>query len=205
MYTLEDFVITDKTEILSFIKNHNFGMLISAKDHLPAITHLPFLIEEIDDKLFLLAHQARNNGQWQKLKEQPECLVVFNGPHTYIPPDLYTVPASLPTWNYTTAHVYGRVTVKEDTETLKQLLHKLISQHDTVYLKRYEQMPDEFLQSFRKHIVGLIIEVERIECKYKLSQNRPKSDRLPIINYLSNSENSEEKEMAEMMKKLYSL
>ena len=62
----------------------------------------------------LYGHVARNNDQWRK-PALGESLAIVRGPDAYVSPSWYAAKAEhgrvVPTWNYVTAHVYGRLVV----------------------------------------------------------------------------------------------
>ena len=78
-------------------------------------------------------------------------------------------------------HVYGRCRVFEQADELTALVDALSgvyeSRFDDPWQPRY---PDSML----KAIVGIELEIDDIQCKYKLSQNRPAADHQPVIEQL---------------------
>ena len=62
----------------------------------------------------LYGHVARNNDQWRK-PARGESLAIVRGPDAYVSPSWYAAKTEhgrvVPTWNYVTAHVYGRLVV----------------------------------------------------------------------------------------------
>ena len=65
----------------------------------------------------IIAHVSRNNDQW-RLPAIGDALMVLHGPDAYISPSWYPSKAVdgrvVPTWNYLTVHVYGRLVVHDD-------------------------------------------------------------------------------------------
>lgn len=177
MYIPKTFNITDEQEILSFIKRHAFGQLISSVEGRPFSTHIPFLIDESSNTL--IAHLAKPNPQWQNIEEQ-EILVSFQGPHAYISPQWYEAPG-VPTWNYQAVHVYGRGAAFHDKDRLKKVVDTLADKYESDFEKPWQ--PD-YKAAMLHGIVGLEIKITEIQCKYKLSQNRSNEDRQRVIDQL---------------------
>ena len=177
MYIPEKFAVTDADEIFAFLTANAFGQLVSQHDGRPMVSHLPFLVAA--DRGTLKCHVARQNPQWQQLEGQ-QVLATFLGPHDYISPSWYR-GAGVPTWNYQAVHVYGRCRVFEQADQLTALVDALSgvyeSRFDDPWQPRY---PDSML----KAIVGIELEIDDIQCKYKLSQNRPAADHQPVIDQL---------------------
>ncbi|HEY9285423.1 MAG TPA: FMN-binding negative transcriptional regulator [Pyrinomonadaceae bacterium] len=176
MYTPSHYKVVDPQAVRSFIKRHGFGALVSFKDSLH-VTHLPFVVEE-GEPLALSSHMARANPHWRAFAENPEALVIFQGPHAYISPALYEDRISVPTWNYAVVHAYGRVRLDDDVEAV---LEKMIRAFDADYLAQWSELPEEYKSKLKAGIVGFELEVERVEAKFKMHQGKSRADRLRII------------------------
>ena len=61
MYIPKYFAETDEEKLVAFMQEFNFATLITSENGFPTATHLPFIIEKRDDKVFLLAHLAKAN------------------------------------------------------------------------------------------------------------------------------------------------
>jgi transcriptional regulator len=158
---------------------HSFGQLTSHVDGQIFASHLPLLLS--DDGKKLLGHLARANPQWSQLEDQ-QVLVVFQGPHSYVSPSWYSQPG-VPTWNYQAVHVYGHVQCLHDSERLRQIVEELTRINESGFDSPWQTNYDiRQLQG----IVGLEIEIEQIQCKYKLSQNRQQQERTDVADQLEN-------------------
>jgi transcriptional regulator len=122
----------------------------------------------------LLGHVARANAQWQALEGADHVLAVFQGPHAYISPSWYEQHPSVPTWNYAAVHASGRARLMDEAE-LHELLMRLSSTYEAGRENawRMSDLPAAYVDSMLKMIVGFELVVERLEGKFKLSQNRP--------------------------------
>jgi transcriptional regulator len=134
----------------------------------------------------LLGHVARNNEQW-KVPAQGESLVIVRGADAYISPAWYQSKAEhgrvVPTWNYITAHVYGRLVVHDDPAWVEGLVRRLTAKHESGRAEPWsvDDAPERFVAGQLRAIVGLELEITRIEAKAKLSQNRPEADVAGVI------------------------
>jgi transcriptional regulator len=188
--------------LLQHIDQHDFGLLIShGADGLIA-SHIPFLIERDGDELHLLGHLARPNPQVEHLGRGDEVLAIFSGPHAYISPSWYASGPSVPTWNYADVHAYGSVRVIEDDDWLRRVLHRLSERHEArnSIPWQMQDLPETYLRTMLKGIIGLDISVTRLEGKYKLSQNRPAADRPRVIAALEGQSNADPLAVAELMR-----
>ena len=161
-------------------------LVTSTPDGLIA-SFLPFLHEpETGGHGALIGHLARANPQWQHAP-QGESLVILRGPDAYISPNLYPSrledPKVVPTWNYLTAHVYGTLVVHDDPTWVEALVRRLTDHHEVDEQPPWsvEEVPAGYLKGRLRAIVGLELQITRIEAKAKLSQNRPDIDRPSVV------------------------
>ncbi|WP_029422577.1 FMN-binding negative transcriptional regulator [Alicyclobacillus macrosporangiidus] len=198
MYVPKAFSMDDPQEIAHFLRDHSFGLLISTSGGELTATHLPFVFDADGRRLW--AHMARANPQWRDLHGQT-ALVVFQGPHAYISPSWYEVPQSVPTWNYVAVHVYGRCSVIEDEGELADLLAKTVR-----FYEPDSRLPEEagepYYRNLMRAVVGFRLDIERIEGKAKLSQNKPPEVRRRVIEALGRTGDAEAQEVAAWMRRL---
>jgi len=160
---------------LDWLAAHDsFGTLVSTVDGAPFATHLPVLYARDGEQVTLTGHWARPNPQWQGIESQ-RVLFIFHGPHAYVSPRWYIEPArNVPTWNYATAHVYGRPRLIEDTQSLERLVDALAQKYEGGAAQpwRLAQSNPGSLRSLGG-IVGFELRADEVQVKYKLNQNHP--------------------------------
>ena len=177
MYVPNHFSVTETEEIFSFLDANAFGQLISTVDQRLTASHLPFLVSS--DRKHLQCHLARQNTHWQHLQDQ-RVLVTFQGPHDYISPSWYQTPG-VPTWNYQALHVYGRCRVFEEPEAIATVVETLSRRYESGFEQPWKP---QYRDAMLKAIIGVEIEIEELQCKYKLSQNRSEVDQQGVIDKL---------------------
>jgi transcriptional regulator len=154
------------------------GMLATM---LPLIHELPGSAPEAGDRGRLLGHVARNNRQW-RVSAEGEALVIVRGPDAYISPSWYATKREharvVPTWNYITAHIHGRLIVHDDPAWVETNVRALVARHESRRAKPWsvDDAPHDYFAGQLRAIVGVEIAIERIEAKFKLSQNRSIED-----------------------------
>jgi transcriptional regulator len=129
-----------------------------------------------------------------------EVLAMFHGPHAYISPAWYTELQSVPTWNYMAVHVYGeaRITTADELIDILQCTVQSFEQHrDKPW--RMNSLPAEYIDNMARGIVGFEIDIQRIEGKFKLAQNRSQEDVLNVISELRLTGAAESAALAEAM------
>ena len=89
---------------------------------------------------------------------------------------------------------------KGDFESYELYLGLLDESLEEKYQQLMNELPKDYIQKMVKGIVAFEIEVDRLEGKYKLSQNKTENEQKNIVHSLEKSEHSSEKEIAEAMK-----
>jgi transcriptional regulator len=169
----------DEDDVQRLLSRHRAADLITAGPNGLEATMLPLLHDR--DHGTLLGHFARNNDHWKRADGQ-QGLVIVRGPDSYISPTWYPSKAEhgrvVPTWNYVTAHVHGPVTIHDDVDWLEALVRRLTDAHeaDSPAPWGVDDAPEKFFNGQLRAIVGVEVRIERIDAKFKLSQNRPDAD-----------------------------
>lgn len=200
MYVPAHFKEDDPARISAFIRDNAFGMLVTAPQGQPFVSHLPFLFEQgAGTQGTLRGHMARANPHWQHLIPDAEVLVVFQGPHAYVSPSWYVSPG-VPTWNYAVVHVRGKPRLIETESELEALLARQTHVYEQHRPRPWKpELAGERRTRLLGMIVGFEIEVTEIQAKFKLSQNRPEEDRLRVIAELNGSSHQTEVAVAKLM------
>ena len=201
MYIPEFNRVEDRAVAVAFMRANPFAILISNTDGSPFATHLPLLVDEVGDQVVVRGHMAKANPHWKSMQPGQESLVIFHGPHAYISPSLYEIRESVPTWNYGAVHVYGEATLFSDEARLNETLHAMIHTFEEAYMTQWTSLTDEYRRRMLKHIVGFEIKVSRLEAKFKLSQNRTKTEQARVIQCLNQSKDSAISGTAELMQR----
>ena len=181
---------------LDVIRSNSFGILLSEVKGEIYVTPLPFLIESEGNGMVLYAHLARIN-EHSKYLEGSRVTVIFQGPHHYISPRWYMDPRSVPTWNYVIVKVNG-ISETVDHAVLLSIIKKLSDLHDPEW-SSLKKENESYYQKMTSEIVGIKIKIDKIEGKFKLSQNHPRDDIESVITHLSELDH-DAVEMAELMK-----
>jgi transcriptional regulator len=181
MYSPKFNQVSERAVLIEAMRSYSFAILFGpqargGEEGAAQATHLPLVVKDEGPHGVIEGHFAKANRHWQALAER-ETLVVFPGPHTYVSPTLYVEELSVPTWNYISVHAYGTLTLVEDEAEKEALLNGLLETHEPSYWVRWRAMPDGYRRSMLAGIMGFRIPIERIEGKFKLSQNRSQTER----------------------------
>jgi len=173
LYIPPHFRVDDPDDLFAFMERNAFATLVSTGEAGLHVSHIPLLPEREGGKVRLLGHVARGNAQWQALESARDVLAIFHGPHAYVSPGWYQGHPAVPTWNYAVVHAHGRARLMDEAE-LHDLVVRLSNTYEARRAKPWKatELPADFVGNLLKAIVGFEIEVERLEGKFKLSQNR---------------------------------
>ena len=197
IYVPPHFRVEDRERLVDFMREHAFATLVAAGDTGLDVSHVPLLVDLEGESIRLRGHLARANAQWEALEGARHVSAIFQGPHAYVSPTWYVTHPSVPTWNYAVVHAHGKARLTDEAE-----LHEIVTELSARYEAgndppwRLSEQPASYVSSMLGMIVGFEIEVERIEGKFKLSQNRPAE----IARVAARLEASGERELAAMMR-----
>ncbi len=183
LYQPRHFALPDSAQALALIDAHPFATLISAHPDDagdPLVSHLPLLAQHEGDALRLLGHLAAPNPQAAALADGMPVTAIFHGPQGYVSPAWYGSPQAVPTWNYAVVHARGRIARVDDSAGKERLLKALIDRHDPPYHAQWDALDPAWREGMKRGIVGLVITVEQLAAKMKLSQNRSAEDRAGV-------------------------
>lgn len=170
---------TDQGIIDRFIDVFPLAMITSHRDGEFICSHIP-LWRQLDGSLF--GHVDGNNSQF-KSEQYLSAQIVFMGPSAYIPPQAY-VSRQLPTWNYLAVHMQANITVvdapHQKLEILEQTAKRLSEQASDYQVDER----DPRVISNLPHILGLVIQPESTEGRFKLSQDKSSPDSLAALRWL---------------------
>jgi transcriptional regulator len=199
MYMPKHFEETRTDALHGLIRAYPFATVVTHAASALTANHLPF--ELVDGVLH--GHVARGNELAQQ--DGAEVLLVFRGPDGYISPNWYPskheTGREVPTWNYAVVHVHGRLRVIDDAAWLRRLLETLTDHHEADQPQPWKvgDAPDDHIEKSLRAIVGLEITIERIEGKFKLSQNHPARNRAGVIAGLRERDGDGDVELAALM------
>ncbi|MFM7856108.1 MAG: FMN-binding negative transcriptional regulator [Flammeovirgaceae bacterium] len=199
MYTAKTNRNNNPHELLEFIRQNGFGILVSQVEDKPWATHIPMYLSPDGKKL--TSHIARGNPQWRSWNNTTEVLAIFQGPHAYISSSWYD-HENVPTWNYIAVHVYGTIRLLEGDEVVQSLKH-LVDKYEKASAQpvTVEGMSATFLQNEIRGIIAFEITINKMEAAYKLSQNRDDKNYTEIIHQLEKRGDSGSVKVAEEMKR----
>ena len=163
--------LEDRAELLAFMRQNNFPVLVTGLGGALHASHLPAMVHEAGERLVIDMHMAHANPQWHEFFDE-EVMVIFTGPHGYVSPRWYEDSERVPTWNYTAVHAYGVPQLVEDQAAKHASQRRLVAAMDPEWLPKFDALSEKYVSGMLNGIVNFKIPVTRIETRWKLSQNR---------------------------------
>jgi len=188
MYLPSAFAETDVSVLHQCIRAHPLGALVTLTADGIEANHIPFLVyPEPSPFGTLRAHVARGNRVWRDSVQDVRCLVIFQGPNSYVSPSWYPSKEQtskvVPTWNYVVVHAHGHLKAVDDPAWVAAHVAALTDAHEEGRTPRWHvtDAPPDFVAAQTRGIVGIEIQIDQLVGKRKLNQNRSAEDRAGVI------------------------
>jgi transcriptional regulator len=203
MYNVPYFKASEQKDVTEFMRQHSFVILCGVDSSgKPVATHVPVLMEEREDKLFLLAHVMKKQAHTEAFLQNNKVLAIFYGPHTYVSASWYENKQVASTWNYQAVHAQGTLRFLNKDGLLKIITslteHFENNPHSPSLVQK---MDPAYIEKSMQAIIAFEIEVQSIEHVFKLSQNREAESYHNIVKHLKEGDH-ESKAIADEMKQL---
>jgi len=203
VYIPDHFAVTDAALQLDLIERFPFGALATVTAGRIRTSHIPFLLERnAGTGPALFGHVARANPHWSELPDATDLLVSFVGPNAYISPSWYGSSNQVPTWNYIAIDVRGRVQVLDDPAQRLDVVDRLSAHHERHLPKPWhsDKLDIQRRAALLEAIVAFRIDIDSIEAKAKLGQNRaPTEIRSAAAELIRRDSRSAERQLALLM------
>jgi len=187
LYIPKPHLVEDRKFLHDFMDEFAFADLVTSALAI-RITHIPVLLDRAAGPYgTIYGHIARHNPQSECFNGHDPAVIVFHGPHSYISPTWYAKPESVPTWNFAVVHASGRLKPIADPEPLHGLLAKLITKFEgPASAYDFAKLPASYVNGMLGGIIGFEMQVELLEGKFKLGQDRSEADKESIVKNLRN-------------------
>jgi transcriptional regulator len=129
----------------------------------------------------LVGHVAIKNDQWRE-PAIGDAMAIVSGPDAYVTPSWYETKREhgrvVPTWNYVIAHAHGRLVIHREASWLEANVRRLVALHEARREEPWavDDAPETYIAGQLRAIVGVELFIDRLDAKWKLSQNRSAAD-----------------------------
>lgn len=201
MYQPAMFREVNQAVLHELIRDFPFATMVVIHSAGVEISHVPLVLDATKQKL--IGHVAKANPLAKILSLASAAVtVVFNGEHGYISPSYYLQPEqNVPTWNYAVVHVYGEISLITDEVRLMDILDHLQSQYDAITT----DWSNPIMSAQLKGISGFEIDIQELQGKFKLSQNKKPDEQKHLLKQLAKSNSTSDVKLAEFMQDYLSI
>ena len=166
--------MTDVAELRRLIERNPWTTLVSSTPDGLVASHYAVLLDQERDDLTIVGHVGKPDDMIHGLGER-ELMIVVQGPHGYVSPGWYGDVASVPTWNFVSAHLTGVPEILSPEENL-QVLDRLVAHFEGRMPEprmMWERTNDPtYVERLERGTVGFRLTPTRVVAKRKLSQNK---------------------------------
>ena len=195
LYIPKAHVVEELKFLHDFMEEFSFVMLVTATPTV-RITHIPSILDRTQGRFGTIrGHISAQNPQKAALDGTQKAVIVFRGPQGYISPTWYANRTSVvPTWNFGVVHASGRPRPITDKARAYDLLATLIARNEkrigsTEY--DFAAQPREYVDRMMQGISPFEMEIQALEGKFKLGQERSDGDRNGVLAHLARGEYKE--------------
>ena len=203
LYIPKAHLVEDRKFLHDFMDEFSFVDLVTSTPTL-RITHIPTFLDRTAGKYgTIFGHVSKQNPQSQTFDGNHDAVIVFRGPHGYISPTWYAKPDVVPTWNFAVVHALGKLRPVAERKPLHDLLAKLIDKNEDYSKSGYSfaNLPESYKFGLMAGIIGFEMEIEAIEGKFKLGQERSEGDKQGVLKNLQKARR--ERSLSELIANFY--
>ena len=207
MYTPKHFEEPETHVMHRLMRERPLATLVTIGSDGPDANAIPMqLIVREDTPLGVLrGHVARANPLWREHPAETPTLAIFHGAESYISPAFYATKAEsgkvVPTWNYVLVQARGHLRVIHDPQWIHAQIDALTHARESASPQPWAvtDAPPDYIEKLIGAIVGIEITINRLQGKWKVSQNQPPSNREGVINGLNERAMGEDTVMASLV------
>lgn len=206
MYVSKHHQSKDREAVIALMQTYPLGAWVCHSQEGMIANHVPFFLDRTRGPHgTLMGHVARANPVWRQLTADTPSVVMFQGAQSYITPSWYPGKAEhgrvVPTWNYVVAHAHGTARAIEDPDWMRDMLIRLTDSQESQQTSPWHvsDAPSSFIEKLMRGIVGVEIQINRLEGKLKASQDEDSRDRHGTVRGLQSIHSDQSREMAELI------
>jgi transcriptional regulator len=172
----------------AFIREHALGTVVVGSPQLEAF---PMPLELVSDgKLGVLRGHVVRANHLSQVPSGTAVLVMFQSANAYISPRWYVNGQQsgrvAPSWNFAAVHATGPIRFIDDSSWVRAHLDSIVHAQEAGRERPWSlgEAPGEFIDDLVRRLIGLEIDIARLEGKRFLSQHRTPGDRESLARHL---------------------
>jgi transcriptional regulator len=178
MYRPNAYVVDDAAILQETMRRRGFATIAAIVEGHIQFAYAPVIVDDSPKPLGSIRFHLSRANPLAELRDV-EMRVSFLGPDAYVSPDWYQGQGFVPTWNYIAVEAHGHARML-DNDGLSALLHDLSALHEERLRPKSPWTPDKISEertaALLKSIRGFVVNLETLQGKFKLSQDKPAAD-----------------------------
>jgi transcriptional regulator len=179
MYRPSAFAVDDVQVLHEVIRVRVFATVVANRDGGVRFAYAPAIVDAGNGaRGGIRFHLARGNPL-AGLETGARVWISVAGPDAYVSPDWYRATVTVPTWNYIAVEGEGALR-RQSREELRKLVVDLSAQEEAKLAPKppwlIDKVPAERVEVLLNGIVGFSLSFERLQGKFKLSQDKKPED-----------------------------
>ena len=184
MYRPGAFVVDDIADLHGVIHRRVFATIATIVGGTVTFAYAPVILDAKNGPRGGIRYHLAIGNALAKLEDGTRVWISTMNPDAYVSPDWYKSIVTVPTWNYIAVEGEG-VVRRTSRQELRQLVVDLSAQEEKNLLPKQpwliDKVPPERTEVLLNGIVGFSLSFERLEGKFKLSQDKKPEDFVGVI------------------------
>jgi transcriptional regulator len=184
MYRPGAFAIDDTAVLHGVIRERVFATIVAIVGGAVTFAYAPVILDAENGPRGGVRYHLAIGNALAKLEDGARVWMSMNAFDAYVSPDWYTSIVTVPTWNYIAVEGEG-VVRRTSREELRQLVIDLSAQEEEKLLPKppwlIDKVPPARQEALLNGIAGFSLTLERLEGKFKLSQDKKPEDFAGVI------------------------
>ena len=194
----------EQERALTFAAARGFGVIVAADDRGPRASHVPFVIERRDGRVFVQIHLTAKNPLVELADGKRSFLLIVSGDDAYVSNDWYASADNVSTWLYEAVHLSGVAHLRDHGENRGHGDALLAASEARLSKQPWDltQMEPGKREAMLAGIRVIDLVVDEIEGQSKLNQHKSDADYVALVDRLAHAEETASRRLAEKMRAL---
>jgi transcriptional regulator len=204
MHVLRPQFRIEEDRALAFAAERSFGVIVAADERGPRGSHVPFVVQQRDDRVIVQIHLTMKNPLVELADGVRRFLLIVSGDDAYVSNDWYASRDNVSTWLYEAVHLSGVAHLRDRDEN-RAHGDALLAVSEARLPKRpwdLAQMEPTKRETMLASIRVIDLVVDQIEGQSKLNQHKSNEDHVAVANQLARAEETGSRRLAERMRAL---
>ena len=204
MHVLRPQFRIEESRALAFAAERGFGVIVAADERGPRGSHVPFVIQQRDNRVIVQIHLTARNPLVELADSIRRFLLIVAGDDAYISNDWYASHDNVSTWFYEAVHLSGVAHLREGGENrghgdaLLAVSGARLPKQPLELTQMEPTKRETMLASIR--VIDLV--VDQIEGQLKLNQHKSDEDHVAVAKQLARVAETGSRRLAERMRAL---